>query len=91
MASLLKVMQFVFCFQVRGQYETKSGTQTSEFTVMKVKTKVVAGTIYLLKVYIGNGLYVHLHVFVPLPGTNEGPKLESYEDNKNENDKLGDC
>ncbi|XP_040195073.1 leukocyte cysteine proteinase inhibitor 1-like [Rana temporaria] len=77
--------------KVKDQFVTKSGTHPSKFKVHSVITQVVAGMNYWMEVDVGNNAYVHLHVYEPLPGVDDKPKLESYKLNKKKGDKLGDC
>ncbi|XP_018427569.1 PREDICTED: leukocyte cysteine proteinase inhibitor 1-like [Nanorana parkeri] len=74
--------------KVKGEFIKKTGQNTSEFKAVLLCTQVVAGTNYIVKVKIGGDKYVHLKVFEPLPHTNEGPSLVSYQLNKKKDDKL---
>lgn len=55
---------------------------------VKYTSQVVAGTNYRIKVQCGDDVYCHLAVFVPLPYTQEGPKLTAVEWNKTMEDLL---
>ncbi|XP_077335804.1 cystatin-A-like isoform X2 [Lithobates pipiens] len=74
--------------KVKEQYETRSGTNPGEFKAILVSTQVVAGTNYFFKVDTGEDTYIHVRVFVPLPGSDEGPTLVSFQANKTKDDKL---
>lgn len=46
--------------------------------MVSYKSQVVAGTNYFAKVDIGDGKFVHLRVFKPLPHTGAGPELVKF-------------
>ncbi|XP_077340634.1 cystatin-A-like [Lithobates pipiens] len=75
--------------KVKEQYEKQSGTNPGEFKAVLVSTQVVAGTNYFFKVDTGEDTYIHVRVFVPLPGSDEGPTLESFQADKTKDDELG--
>ncbi|XP_073453745.1 leukocyte cysteine proteinase inhibitor 1-like [Aquarana catesbeiana] len=60
--------------KVKEQYEKQSGTNPGEFKAILVDT--------------GEDTYIHVRVFVPLPGSDEGPTLVSFQANKTKDDKL---
>ncbi|XP_040195069.1 leukocyte cysteine proteinase inhibitor 1-like [Rana temporaria] len=74
--------------KVKEQYEKQSGTNPGKFKAILVGTQVVAGTNYFFKVDIGEDTYIHVRVFVPLPASDEGPTLESFQADKTKDDKL---
>ncbi|PIO32551.1 Leukocyte cysteine proteinase inhibitor 1 [Aquarana catesbeiana] len=74
--------------KVKEQYEKQSGTNPKEFKAILVGTQVVAGTNYFFKVATGEDTYIHVRVFVPLPGSDEGPTLVSFQANKTKDDEL---
>jgi cystatin-A/B len=53
--------------QVRDAAEQKAGQKYSKFEATQYRTQVVAGTNYFIKVDCGDGLFVHVRVFEPLP------------------------
>ncbi|PIO32552.1 Cystatin-B [Aquarana catesbeiana] len=82
-------MWIFFSFpQVKEQYEKQSGKNTGEFKAILVSTRLVAGTNYFIKVHTGDETYIHVRVFVPLPGSDEGPTLVSFQANKTKDDEL---
>ncbi|XP_073474182.1 cystatin-A-like [Aquarana catesbeiana] len=74
--------------KVKEQYEKQSGTNPGEFKAILVSTQVVAGTNYFFKVDTGEDTYSHVRVFVPLPGSDAGPTLVSFQANKTKDDEL---
>uniref|UniRef100_A0A8D0C4Z2 Cystatin domain-containing protein n=1 Tax=Salvator merianae TaxID=96440 RepID=A0A8D0C4Z2_SALMN len=68
--------------------ENKENQSYPIFRAVDYKTQVVAGTNYFIKVDIGQGNYIHLRIFLPLPHTNEGPSLTSFQTGKVESDPL---
>ncbi|XP_077335784.1 cystatin-B-like [Lithobates pipiens] len=76
--------------KVKDQFETMSGTDPGEYKVESVIEQENVGKSYWFSVNRKFD-FVHLNVFDPPPGTNEGPKLLSFQLNKEMGDKLGDC
>ncbi|XP_073474186.1 cystatin-B-like [Aquarana catesbeiana] len=74
--------------KVKEQYEKQSGTNPKEFKAILVSTQVVAGTNYFFKVETGEDTYIHVRVFVPLPGSEKGPTLLSFQADKKKDDEL---
>ena len=74
--------------EMKPKVEQALGETYSEFEAVSFMTQVVAGTNYKIKVKVGNGKYVHIKVFVPLPCNGTEKKLRSQEANKTLNDKL---
>lgn len=67
---------------LKGACETKCGKTFSKFDAVKYTSQVVAGMNYKIKVDVGDGKYVHIKVYQPLPHTNEPPKLDEVEEGK---------
>ncbi|XP_019399400.1 PREDICTED: stefin-C-like [Crocodylus porosus] len=74
--------------QVKAQLEGKENKTYPMFKAIEYKTQVVAGTIYLIKVQVGENDYVHIRVFQSLPHENKGPELAGYQTGKTRNDPL---
>ncbi|XP_073470617.1 cystatin-A-like [Aquarana catesbeiana] len=74
--------------KVKEQYEKQSGKNPGEFKAILVCTQVVAGTNYFFKVATGKDTYIHIRVFVPLPGSDKGPTLVSFQADKTKDDDL---
>ena len=64
------------------------GETFSEFEAVKFTTQVVAGTNYKIKVKVGDGKFVHIKVYVPLPCKNAPNELLESEKGKTLNDAL---
>ena len=74
--------------EMKPKVEQALGETYSEFEAVSFMTQVVAGTNYTIKVKVGNGKYVHIKVFVPLPCNGTEKELMSQEANKTLNDQL---
>ena len=53
-----------------------------------MKSQVVAGTNYWFKVDVGNGEYLFVKVFKPLPYTGNPPELVEVEQGKSDGDEF---
>ena len=62
-------------YQVRREVQSRLNVNFDKFEAVSYRSQVVAGVNYLIKVDVGNGSFIHIKVFQPLPYTNEGPSL----------------
>uniref|UniRef100_A0A8B9STD6 Cystatin-A n=1 Tax=Anas platyrhynchos TaxID=8839 RepID=A0A8B9STD6_ANAPL len=76
--------------QVNPEFERREDRTFDIFRAIVYRTKLVAGTIYFIKVQDSESDtgYVHLRVFQALPHENQGPSLVSYETGKTRDDPL---
>ncbi|KAM4888611.1 cystatin-A [Thomomys bottae] len=74
--------------QVKQQLEEKTNETYEEFEAIEYKSQVVAGTMFYIKIRVGDGRYTHIKVFRSLPGRDEGLQLLAYQTDKSENDEL---
>ncbi|XP_077340628.1 leukocyte cysteine proteinase inhibitor 1-like [Lithobates pipiens] len=74
--------------KVKEQYEKQSGTNPRKFKAILVRTQVVTGTNYFFKVGTGEDTYIHVRVYAPLPASDGGPTLESFQVDKTKDDEL---
>ncbi|CAI9560618.1 unnamed protein product [Staurois parvus] len=74
--------------EVKEPYEKQSGTNPKEFKAVLVGTQVVAGTNYSFKEDPGEDTFIHVRVFVPLPGTGEKSTLVPFQLDKKKDDEL---
>ena len=74
--------------EMKPKVEEALGTTYTQFEAVSFTTQVVAGTNYKIKVKVGDGKYVHIKVFVPLPCNSTEKKLMSQESGKTLNDAL---
>ena len=74
--------------EMKPKVEQALGETYTEFEAVSFTTQVVAGTNYKIKVKVGDGKYVHIKVFVPLPCNGTEKQLTSHEANKTLADKL---
>ncbi|KAJ6658278.1 hypothetical protein lerEdw1_020550, partial [Lerista edwardsae] len=73
---------------VKPQIEQKENKTYPTFKAVEFKTQVVAGTNVFIKVDVGEGEYMHLRVFQPLPHQDEQPSLTEYQTGKKASDPL---
>ncbi|XP_077155469.1 leukocyte cysteine proteinase inhibitor 1-like [Ranitomeya variabilis] len=64
--------------KVKAQFVKESGINAGEFTALVYRSQVVAGINYIVKVWFGDQC-CHLKIFVPLPYTEEEPKLLGFQ------------
>ncbi|XP_074090251.1 cystatin-A-like [Macrotis lagotis] len=74
--------------EIKPMFEDKINGKCETFEAVTYKTQVVAGTMYYVKVFIGNDRYAHLKIIKPLPHTNESPKLLDFQTDKTKDDEL---
>ncbi|XP_046855596.1 cystatin-B-like [Xenia sp. Carnegie-2017] len=78
--------------QVRSDAEREAerevGEKFSVYVAEKYRVQSVAGTNYLIKVYVGGGKYAHLLVFEPLQYPKKPPVLNGIKLNKKYDDPL---
>ncbi|XP_056681851.1 cystatin-A1-like [Monodelphis domestica] len=74
--------------QVKSQFQKKSNVECTEFKAESYKTQVVAGTIYYVKVHIGNNKYIHMKIVEPLLHTNNPLELLDFQCDKTKDDAL---
>lgn len=75
-------MYFLFCFlpsQLKSEIEAQLGQQFQNFELINYSTQVVAGIIYLMRVKVDNGEYLHVKIIKPLPHTNMPPAVMNVE------------
>ena len=73
---------------VKDQAEKALGETYGEFEAVKYTKQVVNGTNYKIKVKVGDGKFVHLKVYVPLPAKNAPNELLEQEKGKTLDDPL---
>ena len=74
--------------EMKLKVEKALGLTFSEFDAIKYKTQVVNGTNYKIKVQVGNRKFVHIKIYVPLPGKNAKNQLLEQEGGKRLEDPL---
>ena len=74
--------------EMREQVEKELGETFPNFQAVLYTTQVVAGTNYLIKVYVGHKRYVHIKVHVPLAFRNAPNELMKCEGDKTFYDSL---
>ena len=67
---------------MKQKVEEELGETFLKFRPVLYTSQVVAGTNYLIKVYVGHQKYIHIKVFVPLPFRNQPNELLNVEANK---------
>ena len=74
--------------EMKPKAEAALGATFATFDAVKYTTQVVAGTNYNIKVNVGDGKYVHIKVYVPLPCKNAPNELLTQEAGKTLADPL---
>jgi len=74
--------------EMKAAAEKALGETYGEFEAVKFTTQVVAGTNYKIKVKVGDGKFVHIKVYVPLPCKNAPNELLESEKGKTLEDAL---
>ena len=74
--------------EVRLKVEKALGLNFSEFDAIQYKTQIVNGTNYKIKIQVANRKYIHIKVFVPLPGKKGKIQLLEQAGGKNLEDPL---
>ncbi|XP_036599173.1 cystatin-A-like [Trichosurus vulpecula] len=74
--------------KVKPQFEKKSNEKYDSFELVEYRRQVVAGTVYYVKVHLGDDRYAHLKIYEPLPHTNESMKLMDYQTGKTKDDEV---
>eukprot|EP00008_Paramoeba_atlantica_P003558 CAMPEP_0201484584 /NCGR_PEP_ID=MMETSP0151_2-20130828/8751_1 /ASSEMBLY_ACC=CAM_ASM_000257 /TAXON_ID=200890 /ORGANISM="Paramoeba atlantica, Strain 621/1 / CCAP 1560/9" /LENGTH=97 /DNA_ID=CAMNT_0047868313 /DNA_START=75 /DNA_END=368 /DNA_ORIENTATION=+ len=70
---------------VKGEVESKFGKTFDVYQAVSVRTQVVAGVNYFVKVSVGEGAFIHLRVYQHFSGTNS---LNNALDGKSDSDPL---
>ncbi|KAK0064893.1 cystatin-A [Biomphalaria pfeifferi] len=74
--------------QVRHDLESKVGTTFTIYEAVSFKIQVVAGLNFFIKIQIEVDLYIHVRIFRPLPHTETGPEVVSFQLNKSKDDEI---
>ncbi|XP_067321659.1 cystatin-A-like [Anolis sagrei] len=74
--------------QTKGEIEQKENKKYSIFKATEYCTQVVDGINYFIKVDCGQGEYLHLRIYQPLPQSGEKISLTSYQTGKTADDPL---
>jgi len=74
--------------KVKDQVLAKSNKVASVYEAVSYSTQVVAGTNFFVKVKVGDGDYIHLRIFRPLPPNQDQLELHSMQENKSLEDVL---
>ena len=79
-----EVHDFVAGVREAVQNAHNGGNAFTDFTCVKYKSQVVAGTNFFFKIKTGEGAFAHVSVFRPLPHTGQAPEVKSFEGGKTE-------
>ncbi|CAL1547426.1 unnamed protein product [Lymnaea stagnalis] len=74
--------------KIKDDLEKKSQKTFSNFKAVSYKSQVVAGTNFFVKIQGDGDEYLHVRIYRPLPHTNEGPSLHSYQLGKSKDDDI---
>ncbi len=73
---------------MKDQLEAQINRSLNVFKPIEIKSQVVAGMNYRVKIEIDNNEFIHVKIFRPLPHTNEQPSIVSAEVGKAEEDEF---
>lgn len=74
--------------QMRAAAEAMAGRSFPKFEVTAVRTQLVAGTNYFMKVDVGDGNFIHLRIYQTLPHAGSTLELSNMQDKKQVGDEL---
>ncbi|XP_069616619.1 cystatin-A1-like [Ranitomeya imitator] len=73
--------------KVKAQFVKESGINAGKFKALSYISQVVAGTIYIVKVFVGDQC-CHVKIFVPLPYTGKQPELMGFQSGKTKEESI---
>jgi cystatin-A/B len=76
------------CIKLRGELENKAAKNFAECSAISFKSQVVAGTIYFVKIHIGNEEYMHARICEPLPCSGKSPEVNGVQMHKSKDDPI---
>ena len=74
--------------KLKSAIEQKVNKKFLFFVPVKIKSQVVAGTNYTVKILVNNDSFIHVTIFKPLPYTGESPSVSSVVEGKRQDDGL---
>nr|ACL12062.1 cystatin B [Perinereis aibuhitensis] len=77
----------VICDEVKNQLEGEVGRNFAEYNAILFRSQVVAGTVLFIKVHVGHADYIHIRIFIPLPGPGK-TSLGGYQLHKTKDDPI---
>ncbi len=61
--------QYHMITELRHQVQEKAGKEFAHFNPVAIRSQVVAGTNYFVKIQVSESEYIHVKIFKPLPHT----------------------
>ena len=83
--------QINFVAGLQAEIQTASGDEALEltqFTPVLIKSQVVAGTNYWVKIQVSDTAYIHVKIFKPLPHTGAPAEIKEVQAGKTLEDQL---
>jgi len=80
--------EFAMVCSLQDQVVAQHGSAVTHFTPVAVRKQVVAGTNYWVKVQVGEGNYIHVKIFKPLPHTGAPAEVKEVHSGKTHADPL---
>lgn len=80
--------QYTMVTELRHAVQEKAGKEFAHFNPVAIRSQVVAGTNFFVKIQVSESEYVHVKIFRPLPHTNQGPQVNEVHLEKSQHDEL---
>lgn len=74
--------------ELRHEVQEKAGKEFAHFNPVAIRSQVVAGTNYFVKIQVSDSEYIHVKIFKPLPHTMERPQVNEVHLEKSQHDEL---
>ncbi len=80
--------QFNMVTELRHQVQEKAGKEFAHFHPIAIRSQVVAGTNFFVKIQVSDTEFIHVKIFRPLPYTQQGPEVNEVHLEKTQHDEL---
>jgi cystatin-A/B len=80
--------EFAMVCSLQDQVVAQLGSAVTHFTPLAVRKQVVAGTNFWVKIQVGEGNFIHVKIFRPLPHTGQPPQVQEVQSGKTHADPL---
>jgi cystatin-A/B len=80
--------EFAWVCSLQDQIVAQLGSAITHFTPVACRKQVVAGTNFWVKIQVGEGNYIHVKIFRPLPHTGAPAEIKEVHPGKTHADPL---
>ena len=80
--------EFQMVCSLQDEIVHQLGSAVTHFTPVAVRKQVVAGTNFWIKIQVGEGTYIHVKIFRPLPHTGQPAEVKEVQAGKTHADPL---